>query len=655
MRYGHGPGGIIGITLKPETLKTWALGLHICCRLEQDITDLTGNNQVECQETHKEETKARLKSDSTDRESIRNKLALCINPLNPTSHPSNIVNIVSGQVADNNVNVQDAVSIGTASMKEFEKSWPEGFQNTISKKVKTISDSQKHVKVGKEKVYDCTVIYSRVIGIQASTRNIDIKKVLSHELAPVPTSMFHESGTMRICKAKAELKKRLAKESSTRHNASHVATCVLDGSAVLWVIHWPPKGMIKDFVQNFKTFLARKLNDSNVYLVFDRYREWSTKGSTREARECEASRVYQLSEKTPLPSQKAVLTVSDNKKQLMAIICQSIISDVQFHAYTAANKLVITGDDVPTEIYRGVVIARNDIATSHEEADNIIAQQAIMCAKEHPGTTMVVADDTDVFALLLYHYLNEDLSCPMIMSSPIQQRSQIDIKATVQEHQDIIPCLLGAHALSGCDTVPTYFGIGKGTVVKNLKAAPDSLTLLGCPGTPLSDVVDQATRFIGGCYSNKVGAETTMSDMRYKIWAAKFGNTATSAPKIQSLPPSTEAFTENVKRAHLQTFIWKAAVSLDPPSIDPVEYGYARHEPSKSLIPVTVPAGVQLAPDEILSLIKCNCEGDKRCVTQRCGCSRQRLPCTLFCGCNAGNECFNELTVVGATRVDAMD
>ena len=42
MRYGHGPGGIIGITLKPETLKTWALGLHICSRLEQDIISLVG-------------------------------------------------------------------------------------------------------------------------------------------------------------------------------------------------------------------------------------------------------------------------------------------------------------------------------------------------------------------------------------------------------------------------------------------------------------------------------------------------------------------------------------------------------------------------------------------------------------------------------------
>ena len=93
------------------------------------------------------------------------------------------MNIVSGQVADHKVNVQDAVAIGTKQMQEFEKSWPEGFGSTISKKVKTVADSKKHIKV-----YDTSVIYSRVIGIQASSRDIDIiKKVLSHELAPVPT------------------------------------------------------------------------------------------------------------------------------------------------------------------------------------------------------------------------------------------------------------------------------------------------------------------------------------------------------------------------------------------------------------------------------------------------------------------------------------
>ena len=95
-------------------------------------------------------------------------------------------------------------------MLEFEKGLPEGFRSKISKKVKTVSDSKKHIKVGSQKVYDTSVIYSRVIGIQASSRDIDIKKVLSHELAPVPTSMFHDSGAMRIYKAKSDLKKQLA-------------------------------------------------------------------------------------------------------------------------------------------------------------------------------------------------------------------------------------------------------------------------------------------------------------------------------------------------------------------------------------------------------------------------------------------------------------
>ena len=32
MRYGHGKRDIIGMTLKPETLKVWSLSLHICSR-----------------------------------------------------------------------------------------------------------------------------------------------------------------------------------------------------------------------------------------------------------------------------------------------------------------------------------------------------------------------------------------------------------------------------------------------------------------------------------------------------------------------------------------------------------------------------------------------------------------------------------------------
>ena len=113
-----------------------------------------------------------------------------------------------------------------------------------------------------------------------------------------------------------------------------------------------------------------------------------------------------------------------------------------------------------------------------------------------------------------------------------------------------------------------------------------------------------------------------MSNIRYKIWTMKFGNTATSTPKTKALPSTTEAFIENVKRSHLQKGTWKAALSLDPPALDPVEYGYVRHEPSKTLLPTTVPEGVTLAPDEIMTLIKCNWEGASACSNMRCNCRR---------------------------------
>ena len=57
--------GIIGITLKPETLKTWALGLHVCSCLEQDIISLVGKEKDISQEAHKQ-MKSRIVSDGAD-------------------------------------------------------------------------------------------------------------------------------------------------------------------------------------------------------------------------------------------------------------------------------------------------------------------------------------------------------------------------------------------------------------------------------------------------------------------------------------------------------------------------------------------------------------------------------------------------------------
>ena len=59
----------------------------------------------------------------------------------------------------------------------------------------------------------------------------------------------------------------------------------------------------------------------------------------------------------------------------------------------------------------------------------------------------------------------------------------------------------------------------------------------------------------------------------------------TKAPELKSLPRTKEAFKENVKRAHIQTAIWKSALESEPPALDPVDFGWERDERTMMLDP----------------------------------------------------------------------
>eukprot|EP00914_Ancora_sagittata_P031866 GHVO01064613.1.p1 GENE.GHVO01064613.1~~GHVO01064613.1.p1 ORF type:complete len:165 (-),score=1.77 GHVO01064613.1:228-722(-) len=111
MRYGHGPGGIIGLTLKPSTLNRWALSLHICSQLKQCVSVMCNGDCAE-HLVHKEELAHRIKAYALDREKIRAKLTCSVNPLDPSQHKGVLINIISGRLAPSTVNVDRSLSIG---------------------------------------------------------------------------------------------------------------------------------------------------------------------------------------------------------------------------------------------------------------------------------------------------------------------------------------------------------------------------------------------------------------------------------------------------------------------------------------------------------------------------------------------------------------
>ena len=112
--------------------------------------------------------------------------------------------------------------------------------------------------------------------------------------------------------------------------------------------------------------------------------------------------MYTLRSTIRLPPQKVILTVRQNKMQLIELIYKDIMTHSHLLIFMT-KKLVITGaDPVPVEINPGsIIIYRQYMKTMQEEADTMIVQQV---ADVKPKKALI-ADDTDVFVLLLHFLL----------------------------------------------------------------------------------------------------------------------------------------------------------------------------------------------------------------------------------------------------------
>ena len=141
-------------------------------------------------EAHKEEGKARRPLDRSDRMKIQEELSKYPNPLK-YSDQDILFNIVNGHIADEKVNVHNALAIGERMAAEFKGQLPEGFYNSLHSDVTTMESMKKGVKVGDKTVYDMERLYGRLLVI-SEVRNITLEYVLGYELAVVPPALFDE-------------------------------------------------------------------------------------------------------------------------------------------------------------------------------------------------------------------------------------------------------------------------------------------------------------------------------------------------------------------------------------------------------------------------------------------------------------------------------
>ena len=211
----------------------------------------------------------------------------------------------------------------------------------------------------------------------------------------------------------------------------------------------------------------------------------------------------------------------------------------------------------------------------------------------------------------------------------------ISINKSVKNNENVIPSLIALHALSGCDTVPMMFGIGKAKALKATRKVP--LQHIGDLNAEIEDVIREGSIFVAKCYGQN---NVSSSENRRTIWMNKTDGVKKSSkpPALRSLPPTDEALHENIKRAHYVAIMWENCVSGCPPELDPCDYGWERDNVDQSLRPKMLPTDVDVAPEEVLQMTRCKCVSSQ-CKTNRCSCVKLGVNCSEFCGCH---NCDNQ-------------
>ena len=96
-----------------------------------------------------------------------------------------------------------------------------------------------------------------------------------------------------------------------------------------------------------------------------------------------------------------------------------------------------------------------------------------------------------------------------------------------------MPNIIAMHGLSGCDTVYSYFGIGKKTTINVLIKKNIDLSSIGFLHEPLENYLKQGINFLLHCYGqSKI---ETLNDARKKMWKYSIARSKLGAPKLESL------------------------------------------------------------------------------------------------------------------------
>jgi hypothetical protein len=338
---------------------------------------------------------------------------------------------------------------------------------------------------------------------------------------------------------------------------------------------------IKTFVDLAQDFIQCQLSCFSRVVclvdVFDRYDlELSMKSAQRNRRSAPglSRKVCQAIEGRPIPDWKKFLGVDTNKQALLQFLGKSIVEhhDQSPRKMSAEDTLFLAGvcNDPMTvkKICSEGVSDCPELFCTHEEADTrmllyVIHTDRMFGEKRTKGRIIVKSPDTDVLVLCVHYipslqYTDELWFQTGAISSTKDERRFIPVHDILCNSIDPVICkiLPAVHAVTGCDTTSSMFGIGKRTVFKVLKDRPsDFIDLSSLVHCDIDQSVYAARKLVPRLYDQKEKLKAGHVDLnKLRVMLATLKDTCSAKH-----PPCGATFRQHILRASLQTNIWMSA------------------------------------------------------------------------------------------------
>ena len=182
--------------------------------------------------------------------------------------------------------------------------------------------------------------------------------------------------------------------------------------------------------------------NTDVYLIFDRYKTGSIKSYTRTARVVAFRRFHHLLLERELTPKDMALPSSSTKENLIELISSKLCT--RYETNKSPKGFVVTSKNpVPEQVQHRVKTKRRDL-TSHYEADHIMPQQVHSILKEEVEKSVkVLPSDADVFCSALFPF-RKPLNTKRCIYGPIFRWKQAN------KYQEVSKCQTTYHAISGC-------------------------------------------------------------------------------------------------------------------------------------------------------------------------------------------------------------